>query len=360
MDILFSTIKTALMIAAVVVTGSVAFTYGAFVATAWLVLAVASFVVRGVLRRTPPGKGGGILLRSYLEYLLPLAGYALVLNLLLQADVVAVKAFLARLPGLSGTGSSADAASVAAGVYGAAKNVALLPYQAVISLAFIVFPLVSTASSSGDREGASRVVTGSFRLASVLSWCAVAVFGAAPSAILGLLFGASYRAGASGLVILLAAGAMLAFMHVGNAVLASSGRPVVSVIGGIGAAVVQIGLLFLLLPGADAASVPRLAAVATLAGSAFGAVVSGILNARMHGFRGWLWSMVSSILAAAAAIGTAGLIEGRVFWVVQPCVAFVVFVAVLIATRGVGRADWDVMVGIVRRGARRRDSGQAA
>ncbi|HOH76291.1 MAG TPA: hypothetical protein PLB35_03475 [Myxococcota bacterium] len=353
MDILFSTLKTGLMIAAVVFSGSVALSYGAFAAAAWTVLIVAAFVSGRVFSGVGRSSRGGIDLKEYLSYLLPLAGYALVLNLLLQADVIALKGFLGRLSGHGGSIGAADAASAAAGVYGAAKNVALLPYQAVISLAFVVFPIVSSASSCGDSERASRVVSGAFRLASLLSWCAVAVFGSAPAETLGLLFGASYSSGAPGLVILLGAGAMLAFMHVGNAVLASSGRPIVSVLGGVGAAVVQIVMLGILLPGASAADATWLAAVSTLCGSASGAIVAGILCGRVFGFSGWVRSALSAAVSAVAALIAARLLRGACPWPVLPVVALAVFLAVLALTGGIGRADLGVLRRVMSRRVRR-------
>lgn len=353
MDILFSTLKTGLMIAVVVLSGSVALSYGAFAAAAWTVLMVAAFVSSRAFSGVPRSSRGGLDLKEYLSYLLPLAGYALVLNLLLQADVIALKGILGRLSDSAGAVAVVDAASAAAGIYGAAKNVALLPYQAVISLAFVVFPIVSSASSSGDREGASRVVSGAFRLASVLSWCAVAVFGSAPEEMLRLLFGAPYSSGATGLVILLGAGAMLAFMHVGNAVLASSGRPMVSVLGGVGAAVVQIVMLAILLPGASRSDATWLAAVSTLCGSACGAIVAGVLNGRIFGFSGWLRSAASATASAVAALIAARLLHGTCPWPLLPLISLVVFVAVLIVTGGVGRADLNIVSRVVSRRVRR-------
>jgi len=348
MDILFSTLKTVLMIAAVVASGSVALAYGGFAATAWIVLLVAFFVTGKVVNASAPGTERPGLLGRYFMYLLPLAAYALVLNLLLQADVIWLKAILGRGADASVTGA-ADNASRIAGVYGAAKNVALLPYQAVISMTFIVFPLVSTASSSGDRQGASNVVSGAFRLAAILSWGAVALIGAAPKEILALLYGKGYEAGADGLIILLAAGALLAFMYVGNAVLASSGRPIVSVLGGLGAVAVQAGLLLAMpwLTSRDHAS--SWAAIATTAGAFCGAVVAGILTARIHQKLQWVWTFASSVVSAAAGLGVSFLLDGHVPWIVKPVAAFVVFAVVLVLTRGTGREDLDVVLSVVRR-----------
>ena len=121
LDVVFSTLKTALMVAAVVVTGSATWAFGGFAVTAMLVLVLAVPVSRVAMAGAPSG-GRAPTAREFLRYLLPLAAYALVLNLLLQADVVALKAALGRVGGEG----AADAASAVAGVYGAARNVSLL------------------------------------------------------------------------------------------------------------------------------------------------------------------------------------------------------------------------------------------
>lgn len=333
LDITFSTLKTALMIVAVVVTGSVAWSFGAFALAAVAILMIALVLARRMLWVAP--RDTSLALVPLLRYLLPLSGYALVLNLLLQADVIGLKAVLGQAAGVA-----ADSASATAGIYGAAKNVALLPYQAVISLTFVVFPMVSAAASAGDTVGAGGTATGAMRLAAVLSWGAVALLGAAPSRILGLLFGPAYVEGAPVLVMLLVAGALMALMFVGNAIVASSGRPVISVLGGVGAVLVQVGLLLLLLPGRSGAEASVQAALATLLAAVAGAGVSGVLV--WHVFRGapWLWTALWAAVAAASGLGAAELLAGHVSWPVRPAVAGLVFLLVLFTTRGVGRSDW--------------------
>lgn len=332
LDVTFSTMKTGLMVAAVVLTGSVAWAFGAFATAAFAVLVIALALARRTLW-TPP-QDRTVTPGPLLRYLLPLSGYALVLNLLLQADVIGLKAVL----GL-GTGVAADTASAAAGIFGAAKNVALLPYQAVISLTFIVFPLVSAATSAGDRASAGDAASGAMRLSAILSCGAVAMLGAAPAETLGLLFGPAYAQGAPVLVTLLAAGAMMALMYVGNAIVASAGRPWISVLGGLWAVLVQLGLLALLLPGRDGNAASRAAATATVLGALAGAAVSGTLVAWL--FRGapWLKTVAGAAVAASAGLGLAVLLEGQIAWPIRPLVAGAVFVALLFVLRVVGRED---------------------
>ncbi|HOI10689.1 MAG TPA: hypothetical protein PK313_09470 [Myxococcota bacterium] len=331
LDVTFSTLKTGLMVAAVVATGSVAWAFGAFAAAAVAVLAIAAVLARTTLWDAP--RDPSLALAPLLRFVLPLSGYALVLNLLLQADVIGLKAVLGQ------GAADADVASATAGIYGAAKNVALLPYQAVISLTFVVFPLVSAAASAGDRAGAGGAASGAMRLAAVLACGSVALLGAAPAGLLGLLFGPAYVQGAPVLVMLLAAGALMALMFVGNAIVASAGRPWVSVLGGVGAVVVQLGLMAALLPGRDGPAASSGAALATLLGAAGGAAVAGTLVARVFGRGPWLWTLLGASAAAAAGLGLALAPGPWLPWPARPIVAGLAYVAVLFATRAVRPDD---------------------
>jgi O-antigen/teichoic acid export membrane protein len=350
LDVTFSTLKTGLMVAAVVATGSAAWAFGGFAVTSAAVLALAVVLHRVAVEGGDAGDGasrgeGAALLR----YLLPLAAYALVLNLLLQADVVALKAALGRVG--DGGAAAADAASAAAGVYGAARNVSLLPYQAVISLTFVVFPLVSRATSAGDRAGAGAAAGGALRLAAVLAWSAVALLGAVPDPLLALLFGKGYEAGGATLAPLLAAGALMAGTYVGNAVLASAGRPAAPLWGGLASvAVLGAGLwVGLGTAGDDGPAAMAAAAWSVVAGAATGAAVTGVLVARTFPGAPWLRTTLVSAGAAAAGIGLAAVLPGGTPDPLRALACMAAFGALLVAAGGVGRQDLAVLGRLVRR-----------
>ncbi len=353
LDVVFSTLKTTLMVAAVIATGSAAWAFGGFAATAMVMLILALPLTRAALAGASPEGAGPTApapptAREFLRYLLPLAAYALVLNLLLQIDVVALKAALGR----AGAPGAADAASAAAGIYGATRNVSLLPYQAVISLTFVVFPFVSRATSAGDRAGAGVAATGALRLAAVLSWAAVAFFGAAPADLLGLLFGPVYAAGGPVLVPLLAAGALLAMAYVGNSILASAGHPAAPLWGGVGSVVILAGGLWagLSLAGDDQAAMAA-AAWATFAAGAAGAAVTGALIAVAFQGAPWLRTAAFSAVSAGAGLLAVAALPDGIPGLARTGMSVAVFLVVLVATRAVGPDDGRILL---RAFARRR------
>lgn len=342
LDVGFSTMKMVFMVAVIVATGSVTLAYGGFAAAAVAILVVSIFVTRGPVDAAPEGftpRAG-----EYLKYLLPLAGYALILNMLFQADIIGLKAALARV-------FTADKASAIAGIYGATKNIALMPYQAVISITFVVFPMVSSAASGGDLETAGKAASGAVRLATVLAFFSVAVLGAAPTQVIGLIFGPDYvELGAPVMVILLAGGALMALMFILNAVLASAGHPVISVLGGGGAMAIQGGTMFIGLRATDitAESACWIAAWATLAGSLAGILVAGILVA--HRLKGapWVWTVVSSTASAVVAVAISRWMSG-IWWPASLLVAGIVYLAMMWVVKGIINDDIARIAGIFQK-----------
>ncbi len=353
LDITFSTLKTGLMIGAVVVTGSVTAAFASFSVAAVVVLLAALVVTRPVA--SAPDTGIAPAPSRYLAYLLPLGGYALLLNLLLQADILGLKVAL----GHGGGADAADRASAVAGIYGAAKNVAMIPYQAVISLTLVVFPFVSGATSRDDREAADAMVCGAMRWCAVLSCAAVVLLVPAGGDLLAWMFGEPYRAGGPWLLPLLAAVTGLAFLFVANAIQASAGRPGASLLSGGVAVVVQAGLLGALLwgPSGEGASgwvgsIPtgRSAALATLAGCACGAAASLWALHRRFPAAGWTWTAFMAGGATVLALVLDRTVDRLFPWPARSILAFAVFAATLVVTRAVVRDDLRALQSVFRRG----------
>ena len=343
LDMTFSTLKTGLMIGVVAATRSVSAAFGAFSIAAVAVLLLAVFVARP-REREPDAETPGI--RRYLGYLLPLGGYALVLNLLLQADILALKAALGAATG------DADAASRAAGIYGAVKNVAMIPYQAVISLTLVVFPFVSGAVSRNDAGTATATVRGAMRVCAVLSCAAVVLLVPAGQRVLSLLFGAPYAEGAAVMLPLLAAVTALAFLFVANAILASAGRPFLSLVSGGIAAAVQVGTLAGMLPRSLVAEAPQVAAFSTLAGCACGAAFSLWFLARHFRDARWGSGAFFSVAAAAAGLAMDALWGSFLPDPARVGLALLIYLATLWVTRTVGPDDWRLIRDLVARRTR--------
>jgi stage V sporulation protein B len=257
LDVTFSTSKAVSMVGLVLAGFAVTGALAGFALAALLVLGLSLLVVRRVVPRAPVGDVEGsddVRLAGFLGQVMLTT---LAVNALLQLDTVLLKAlsagpFLAVLTGadaqaradlmaattaaLGGAAPTApdaaglarEAASALAGLYGAAKNVAVIPYQLILSITFVVFPLVSRATVDHDRERTETYVRQTLRFTTLLTtWFALMLF-LARRPLLALLFGSGYGLAGPALGLLLAGVVPFSLHVVAGTVITGAGRPGVS------------------------------------------------------------------------------------------------------------------------------------
>ncbi len=372
-DISFATIKTGLILGLVAAGTGVVGAFAGFSTAAFLILIAAIFVA-GRLPRTKT-MPDSLSLGKYLLFAAPLIAYFFVLNLFLQGDVIALKSigflpiqaafshasramglFFAHFGLAPGrdllAGLSAARASAIAGIFGAAKNVAMIPYQAVISITFVAFPFVSKASSMGDAHIAGKQASAALRAALLLSGLSVAVLGASPDYLLGLLFGHAYAAAGPFLTPTLMSVLLFAFMFVTNSLLVGIGRPGLALWAGIAALVVQMALLQSMRYFFAGSMLMACAVTADIAGSATGGLLAWFfLKKELGGVRvikTLLVTMVAGFLIAEAVawLGLQGLPGLVLAWLI----GLVAYLLVVVVLGVVGREDIDRIRAMMKRG----------
>lgn len=371
-DVGFATLKTMLIIGLVAVGAGVTGAFAGFSIAAFLILIIALFMAG----RLPKSQAStGLSLREYLVFGAPLVAYFFVLNMFLQGDVIALKSlgfapihasflhagrsmdeFFAGF-GLAANkaalrGLSAATASSVAGIFGAAKNVAMIPYQAVISITFVAFPFISRASALGDKSMAGKQATAALRAALLLSGLSVAMLGAAPTYLLRLLFGHAYANAGPFLTPTLVSVLLFAFMFVSNSLLVGTGRPGQALWAGAAALVVQMGVLQVLRYFFDVSMLMAYAALADIAGAATGGVLAWIFLKRALGEVKIIKTLVVSMLAGflvaegLARMGLTGLSGMALAWTI----AFLAYMGIVIALGIVTRDDLSRVKGMLKRG----------
>jgi len=269
-----------------------------------------------------------------------LAGQVL-LNLLLQADLTLLRRFAGDAAALAGLPSRA--ADPLVGAYRATQLFSYLPYQLLVSVTFILFPMLARAHKAGDRETVARLVTAGVRVALLLAGLMVSVTSGLSGALIRLVYSADAALlGERSMQVLTVGFGAFAVLGVLTAVLASLGRE------RMGAAVIAVAFaLVVTLCFARARTVPfgeellwRMAlstsvglllatsAAALLVFRAVGAVVRRATVGRVVGCMG------TAILAARS------LPEGgKMATVLASAAVAALYVALLFVTREVGRAD---------------------
>jgi O-antigen/teichoic acid export membrane protein len=336
-DVGFSTAKTVLLLGPAVV-WKVGGAFAGFAAAAALILAVAA---RAMWR---PAEGEPFPWRRLVPYMLAVGGYALLLNLALNYDVSLLQHFAAEV--------DAAAAPALAAKYQALRTVALLPYQALIVITFVIFPLVSRSTFAEDRGATRAYVTQTLRYALLLAGAMGLVLAARPGALLAILYKPEYGMGASALPVLVAGECCLALLGVACAILNASGRTAATL--SLMAVTVAVGA------GAAAVLVPRAtpgapmlvaAAAATSLGMASGFVASLVyLRMRLGGGLPVVTvARVAASLAVAAAVGHFLPAHGKILGLATIAVVGVAYLVVLVALGEFGAEDKAKVRRILRR-----------
>lgn len=358
-DIGFTTIKATLVLGLALAGMGVIGAFGGFAIAAGVIMVVA------VWRVGRTARGEGVPAEALYAFALQVMLYTLVFNVVFKLDVLmlkpaAVELFVPAaewLPDgavLGAIKQSAIEASVDGlmGVYGIALQIARLPWQATIAITFIVFPLVSEATFSQDRERARAYVRQTMRYSMLLVGLAAVVLAAVPQAIVGLL-PPGFADAAVVLGWLAPAYFFFSLFNIVNTVLMSAGKAHQALLIGVVTCGIAAGAYMLLLGGG--AHGPELMAQTGLA--TLIAFVIGLCLGLAA-----LWRLFGPPLPLATVlrvglIGTALVIAGRQLpamgRIANLAVAggvAVAFIALLVISREFGAEDKARFMKILRRG----------
>lgn len=321
------------------------------IALAALVIIPIAARVAGVGRAGP----GAPETSAYLRFMAPLALGQLFLNALMQSDIWLLGMFASRsaeAAGLVGAEVS-RAADRSAAIYKACQLFSFLPYQLLLSITFILFPLLAKADHDGDRAAVATYVRTGMRLACILAGGMVAVvFGLAPH-LLRLTFPpAIAEPGGSTLRVLALGQGAFALYGIATTILSSLHKERWTM--GLNAAstLLLVGTSFLLVPGsAPGAPIAERAALATSIALAC-AVLAGCLAVYRHA--GALVAPLSAARVAVAFVATAAVarvlpVHGKVMTLVAAAALGVVYLATLVVTRELGGDDVAVIKRVLGR-----------
>lgn len=346
-DVGFSSAKTVLLLGGAVIGRmlghSVTGAFAGFIAAALLILLVAARTI-GLPRGGQAFSAGRLF-----AFMGGVVVYTLLINLALNYDLL----LLRRFAGEAVPGAAADAL---AGAYEAVRNLALLPYQALLVVTFVIFPLVSRATFAEDREATRAYVRQTLRYALILGTALAVVLAARPAALLGILYPKAYGVGAEALPILAGGIVALALLSIAGSIVTASGRPDVSIMLVGLTLVVGTGAAFAIVPGATPG--PNMLAAAAAA-TALG-MLAGVAVALLYLWRRFAaWPPVLSVArvasAAAVAIVLGRLVpgSGKIVGLAGAILAGLVFAVALFVLREFGATDREKLAKILRLGSRR-------
>ncbi len=338
-DVLFSSLKTIFLLGGAYAfgrfghapTSAVTGAFLGFVAAAVVILIVAARVM-GRVKSAPDVK---FPMRRLAMFTTGVVIYAALVNLALNYDLF----LLRRFAGAAAESARADAI---VGNYEALRTLALLPYQALIVVTFVVFPLVSRVTFEQDRSATVAYVRQTMRIAFVFAAMMGLALGCRPSTLLGVLYPAAYLEGAAALPILAAGLCALSLLGVSCAIINASGRPRVAV------ALVSVTLVvgsvaaLILVPGAaPGPDMLRAQALATALGMGAGFVASMGYLVVSFGAAVPLSTVARTALGLFLGTVAARMVpgQGRLVGLATVALAVFVFLATLVAARELKAED---------------------
>jgi stage V sporulation protein B len=335
LDTSYGILRTGCMAVGALVAGVTGSILG-FVACAAIIIP-AALVFSGVGKRGPAGPTA----REYLSFVAPLAFGQIALNLLMQTDFLLLSRYLGD------AAPTADEASRAIASYRAVKLFALLPYQMLISVVFVLFPMLARAHAEGNKKDVAHYTQTGLRLALVLTGLMAGTICAISPLALRFAYAAEYadqgdtalRVGALGM------GAFGMF-GVMQAALTSLKRERIAAILTV-TAVVLVGVsCTIAVPRADFGEPMLVVTSVATSVAMLLTVIAGafFLRQAAHALVPPLTLVrVGIAVVVAYAVGTRLPYLGKLVVLVEALAVGLVYLGVLVVTRELGRADLDVV-----------------
>ncbi|NOY90080.1 MAG: oligosaccharide flippase family protein [Deltaproteobacteria bacterium] len=339
LDVTFSTLRAGGILGGAALLGIGALgAIGGFAVAAVSITLVALFVVglgsRG--RRLP--------MKTWFAFMAPIWIYQGFLNGVLQIDVQVLKRSLAEIA-LAGGATSVAASELASryvGFYRGAQTFAFVPYQLILSMTFIVFPMVSKAMAAGDHEQVRATIRGAMRFSLLTLLAVAAPIAGAADGVIRVAYPEAYLAGAPALGVLVFGIAAFALFVISATVLSSAGKPgLAAIIAGVSLVIVVVAnrVLVMRTNGGEAA-LPA-AALGTSIGTFTALLLAG--SAVFVRFKTFIApsTALRGALAAAAAYAAAHFVPhaSRLSAIGALAVGFFVFLAALAILREISKQD---------------------
>jgi O-antigen/teichoic acid export membrane protein len=305
---------------------------GGFALAAVCILLISTFVA-GQGNRTGEVRAGDLF--KFQAYLLL---FTFVLNLLQKVDLILIKAL-----------SSTDAAvaSKNAAYYSAAINVANITYQIIISIAFVIFPLISHVTFVNDRPRAQVYISNALRYTLIIMALTASLFSANAGEVLRVIYPGDYQAGSDALAIVAFGMLFFGLLYVITTIISASGRPTVSLM--IGAATLATSAAL------NAALIPALglrgAAIGTTAAMLFGAIAGGAYLLVKFGAL-ILPLSLARITASSALVYLASLLftpTSRVLIVIKLAGLSLLYLVSLVVSKEVGRSELEMLKKVLKK-----------
>lgn len=344
LDITYSTLKAGGIILLAVLTTSVDGAILGFGVAVIIVFLLSPFVAGKAVNQQTEHKPS---VSAFLRFQSELLGAILVSNLLQRADLILIKKYIS---------SDSVTANQMAGYYTALMTIAGVTYQAIVSAAFIIFPIISQASFEQQTEAMKGYIRQTTKYTLMLMALSATVFSANAPVVLEILYRKEYAVGAPALAI--AAYGLLFFglIYILTTIISSSGKPRVSLLVG-GATLIASVLLNIFL-------IPKFGLVGAAAATTIAMFIGVILASSYiyHSFKACfdIKSTISVVVAAASMYLVASILPTNIIniatgklsilinFAFQAGIQTTVYLGVLIVAREIGLKEVNLIRKVIK------------
>jgi O-antigen/teichoic acid export membrane protein len=323
---------------------------GAWVGAATTILLVA------VIWVGPPSSLRGGAVKPMLAFFAQVAVYLFLTNLLLLVDGLLLKRLVAEwyhvhADVLPAAGSIADEADRQVAYYSAAQNLGRLPYQLLLAVTFVIFPLISATTFAGDHEKTRSYVRTTLRYSLIAVMFLGVMFGGNAAANIRFIYPIEYVAAAPALMALgVGAAVGLTMFSIAGTMLTGGGHTRDAIGVALVTVLALVGAIFVLVPRATpGSSMLFWCAMATAGALVLGAVASIALVWRRYAASIPAMTVVRVALGAAAGLAVGHFMPpgGKLIGLVETAACGVAYLVALVATGELKRSDLSV---VLRRG----------
>jgi O-antigen/teichoic acid export membrane protein len=331
-DMTYSTLKLGFIVLFVWFGFGVMGAIGGFAMAAASVLALsAGFAGRGK-------RFGEVQVTELLQFQSYILLFTLLLNLLQKVDLVLVKAL---------SSSDATIASHNAADYGAALDLANITYQIIISITFVIFPLVSQATFADDREKTRIYIANTMRYSLMIMAIVATLFSANAKAVLSVAFPADYQAGSGALSVVAYGMLFFGLLYVITTIISASGKPKVSLMIGALTLSASATLNYLLIPIYGLTGAGTATSIAMLMGVIVGSVYLLTKFNTLMPLISFLRISGCAALIYAASFGFSTNV--KILIILKLAVLGVLYIAALVLSRELGREDFLALKRVIKK-----------
>lgn len=338
LDISFSTMRGILILGFSALGWGVTGAIGGFALAALVILIIATCWVG-----LPQSSSQRFSVSTIWRFMLQLFLYTLTLNLIMGADLFLLKRFGAALSGEPDLMSQANTASIYAGFYAAAQTLAFIPYQAILAVAFVIFPLISRSTFENDLTTTQRYIRQTLRLSLIFVVGVAVVFMANSNSVMRMVYPAQYQIGGTPLRILALGMIFFSMFAILNTILNGAGLTRHAIVSGIVTLAITIISNSLLVPhSGDLPTALKTAGWATAGAMAAGMIISTIMLYYKFKSSFPLLSVLRIVGAMVVALVVGHLIpeKSKIFTMFECLLVFGCYFVTLAMLREFDAEDW--------------------